>query len=808
MSRNDDFLRELRATFKVEAQDHVQTLSRGLEQLERIPVSESPGVWQTIFRAVHSLKGAARAVDVLDIESLCQALEDVFASRRGQASAASPELMKMLLRASDSLDTLVSALDQESGTPKSIDLQGIRLGLRQLMRDRPSSPEGPASSPSARVSAAKPPSWADPTSQTLPTRVGAAVAVAVPAGAADPTFISPESAAPVSASTITQTTASGADDHAQLVDETVRVQVPRLEAQLGESEELLLSKFASARRVERLEDLSTWFAEWHKARQMVDTDLRRLKQSAKPEVLSLLDYFQWSDGAARALETTVTQISDTARSDYKTVVKTVDSVVEGARRLLLLPFSTISASFPKLVRDVCRAQGKDAEFIVTGEQVEMDKLILEKMKDPLVHMLRNAVDHGVETPQERLAAGKPVRATIRLDISQVAGNRVRIVLADDGAGIQSDLLKSAGVELGIISADDAAGLDEKSAHDLAFRANVSSRSTVTNLSGRGLGLAIVRENVDSLGGDLNVQSARGTGTTFTMEFAAVRATYRGVMCMVGSRRILVPTANVERVIRIEPSAVRLVNGSHTIVHGARTLPLLSLGAVLDIPALNPALQVDYLQVIVICEAAHSVAFVVDQIVQEQEVLVKPLRKPLARVRNIAAAAVLGSGEVVPILHVADVLKSSRLASGVRLRGVLPEAGAASLGHASSASGRAPKKVLLAEDSITSRMLLKAVLESAGYQVSTAVDGLDAFSQLRGGRFDLLVSDIEMPRLSGIDLTARVRAEESLSDLPVVLVSALASREDKERGVDVGANAYIVKGGFDQDDLLRAVERLI
>jgi two-component system chemotaxis sensor kinase CheA len=421
------------------------------------------------------------------------------------------------------------------------------------------------------------------------------------------------------------------------------------------------------------------------------------------------------------------------------------------------------------------------------------------MKDPLVHLLRNCIDHGIEPPAERARRGKPSRATITLAVTQVNGSKVQLLLSDDGAGIDTEKVKQSAVKHGLISAEEAARLGEPEAQALIFQSEVSTSPIITQLSGRGLGLAIVREKAEKLGGEISVESRPGLGTDFRVVVPSTRATFRGILVEAAGRLLVVPTAQVERVTRARPDDVKTVEGRETISFDGRAVALVRLADALELP---PVERKDTppggASVIVLGSGDNRVAFSVDAVLDEQEVLVKPLRKPLSRVRNVAAATVLGSGQVAPILNVADLLKSARKVAGAPARvtaGLVP-------------AQAETRRILVVEDSITSRMLLKSILESAGYIVKIAVDGIEGFTLLRAEHFDLVVSDVEMPRLNGFDLTAKIRADKKLAELPVVLVTALETREDRERGIDVGANAYIIKGSFDQSNLLEAVRRLI
>jgi two-component system chemotaxis sensor kinase CheA len=308
----------------------------------------------------------------------------------------------------------------------------------------------------------------------------------------------------------------------------------------------------------------------------------------------------------------------------------------------------------------------------------------------------------------------------------------------------------------------------------------------------------VREKAEKLGGRVAIESRPGAGTTIRMSLPVTLATFRGVLVEAARRTFVVPTAQVERVTRVRAEDIQTVEGRDTLSINGRALSLTKLAQVLQLPPAAQPQTADATTALILGAGNERIAFAVDAVLDEREVLVKRFARPLSRVRNIAGATVLGNGEVAPIINVTDLLKSARK-PGASLR-VVPSAARVPVAAVA-------RRILVAEDSITSRMLLKGILESAGYEVRTAVDGLEAFTMLRSERFDALVSDVEMPRLNGFDLTARIRADTQLAELPIMLVTALASREDRERGVEVGANAYLVKSNLDQSNLLEALRRL-
>lgn len=750
-SKDDDFLRMLRATFKVEAQEHVQAIAAGLLELERSPsAAERQRLVDTVYRAAHSLKGAARAVDFTEVESICQSLEDVFAAwRRGVAPT--PEELDEMHHA---LNAIAAALGVLDAPPREALVPGW-------------SPHQPGPSFSAPVS---------------------------------PAVFPPEPA----------TTAPAAPS----IDDTVRISVAKLDARLVEAEEMLSVKLTTAQRAVDLRELAHRFEEWRREWATVEPDTRALRQTAGRLVpgsaehtatsglARLLDFLDWSVEHVKSMEHHAGGLAQIARQDHHDIGKLVDDLVEDSKKLLLLPFATLAAQFPKLVRDLCRDQGKEADLVVRGEEVEIDKRILEEMKDPLVHLLRNAVDHGIEAPDVRARWGKPARATVTLAATRVNGSKVAILVSDDGGGIDVAKVKASAIARGHLSAEDASRLSDAEARALIFQAEVSTSPIITRLSGRGLGLAIVHEKANRLGGSVSVESRPREGTSVRIDLPSTLATLRGILVEAGGRLFVVPTLPVERVVRMRTGAIQTVEGGRpTIAVDGRAVPLVRLADVLGLtgPATGHGPSQDGTTptpILILGTGDERVAFAVDAVLDEQEVLAKRLGAPLVRVRNIAGATVLGSGHVAPILNVADLLASARTAT------------TATTAAAPDPGPPEARSVLVAEDSITSRMLIKNILESAGYQVRTAVDGMEAFTLLRAEPFDLLVSDVEMPRLNGFDLTARIRADKTLADLPVVLVTALETREDRERGIDVGANAYIVKSSFDQANLLDAVRRLV
>jgi two-component system chemotaxis sensor kinase CheA len=593
--------------------------------------------------------------------------------------------------------------------------------------------------------------------------------------------------------------------------ETVRIAAAKLDALFLQAEEMLAVKLKTNLHATELRGLASMLEAWKREWAKVHTDIRKTQRLLEKEenrgtqdpiyvqAAKLVDFLDWTHDHLKAVERTLLQVTRAVAQDQQSLGGMVDILLEDAKKVLMLPFASALEVLPKMVRDLSRAQGKEVDLTVQGGEVEIDKRILEDMKDPLIHILRNCIDHGIESPIEREQQQKSSRGTISIAISPSDGNTVQIVVADDGAGIDAGKVRAAAVKCGLLSQKAAEQLTEQEAIALIFQSEVSTSSKVSDISGRGLGMAIVREKVEKLGGQIAVETQRHQGSTFRIRLPLTLATFRGIQVQTAGQTFVVPTANVERVVRIKRDDIRTVGNKETISLAGYTLPLVRLDRALSLATKAKSDEGSKFQLaLVVGQDERQLAFGVDMVVNEQEVLFKSLGQHLVRVRNIAGATVLGSGHVAPVLNVSDLLAS---AGGNSLALTMPTLEAQD-------EAPQPRSILVAEDSITSRMLLKEILESAGYLVSTAIDGEDAFSTLQKAKFDLVVSDVEMPRMNGFALTSKIRTDGRYTQLPVVLVTGLETQADRERGIDAGANAYVVKGSFDQSNLLETIRRLI
>lgn len=464
------------------------------------------------------------------------------------------------------------------------------------------------------------------------------------------------------------------------------------------------------------------------------------------------------------------------------------------RSVRMVPARVVFAPFTRMVRDLCRKLGKRATLALVGADTEVDRDLLEIVKDAVMHLLRNAIAHGIESPEARQRIGKPPEGTITLTVASRAGG-LDLTVADDGGGIDSAKIRATLVQRGLLSTQEAATIAESDLESYVFQPGFSTADGVDSVSGRGVGLDVVREAVEGCGGSVSLASERGLGTRFLLRLPLNLTTMRILLVRSGGEMLAIPVNAVSRVLRVDRDSVHRVNSGPAIELDGRPVPIAPLSEVLGLGNSTP--RQDRALAVVATSGRDFVALVVDAVDGEQELVVKGFDEHLGQVPNIGGATVLASGRIAPLVNVADVVRGF---SSVRTLGRVFEE--------STATAREKKRVLIVDDSITTRTLEKSILEAVGYAVSVATDGHDAMARLRERPFDLVLSDVQMPRVDGIELVLRIRKDERLRNIPVVLVSSLASDDDKKRGLDAGANAYIGKSEFRQEVLLATLERLV
>jgi len=793
--------------FQEEAQDLLQRLNEGVITLEGEP--DNRELIDQMMRDAHTIKGSSRMVGLIEISDVAHWLENIMVRVRDKEMAYTPEMSDPFFEA---LDAIVYLTDNSGvNVDDVIDLDGLKDKLAdiaatgQVAQAPASAPVDAAATEPAPAEPEKPKKRAKKATETP------APDAAAPAQKAEPETASAPTPAPTEESVIEvydhdeHAGSDSEDDHSKRaaregdqlkskVQATIRIRTSQVDNLLNLVSEVVISQIKSEQRVTDIRGVQSGVNETWQAWLRIKSTLQGI---AHEELLDAIgEDINAVDGLLSDSRRGLAEYVKDYSEDVSRTSVVINDLQEQGMRLRMLPANTIFQAFPRAVRDLAKQFRKDLELVVEGGDTELDKKVLEEINDPLVHIMRNAVDHGIEDPETRLALGKPAQGTVRLGARQ-EGDRIIIEVSDDGAGIDPEKVRQSAIRKGYMTAAEANALSDREAQYMIFEAGFSTAAIITEISGRGVGMDVVREFVvEKLKGSLDLNSVPGQGTTFKLTIPLTLAIIRALMLKVGGQIYALPTGSIEETLRVDPDEILKVEGREVIRRQRRTIPLVRLSDILGVAAeAAPAKKVP---IATIGYSGHRMGFIVDAFVGEQQIVIKPLGNHLRKIDNVAGVTILGAGEVVPILNVPDLMANARTRSGQRVG--LQQA---------RVERQGARKVLICEDSFTTRELERSIFEAAGYEVETAMDGAMGLSKLKDGlAVDAVVTDVQMPNMTGFELTRAIKMDSTLKDIPVIIVTSLEREEEKAEGIDAGADAYITKSVFNQDTLLDTVERLI
>ena len=789
----EEFLAQLLETFKGEAQEHLQTIASGLIVLEQnaTPADEYDKVIEQVFRETHSLKGAARAVGLREIETLCQQQESVFSEVKKGNFTLTPDSF-------DLFHEVIHAVEQLLAQVKGVKTTDLIKKLKALLTKTTTEPKQPLPPSSAKISDKESPLLAAPHIYNSIEQSKINISQTQNSNSEIRKQDQEESIAEKE-----QEVSAGEKIQPPIntrSSSTIKISSDRLETLFARADDLMGARLAVSQRSSSIRDLLHNFLAWRWAWTQITTDVEHLRAGAETsgfhleEIEHIAEFLEYNHGFIQVLEKELTSISRAAARDHYLLDTATTELIDEIKQVILVPASSLLEIYPRVARDLSREYGKLIEITISGAEIEIDRRILEELKDPILHIIRNSIDHGIESPEIRKEKGKPERGEIKIVVSHLRGHQAEIRISDNGKGLEHKTILSTAISRGFITKEEADELSPDQVSRLIFRSGLSTSKTISNVSGRGLGLAIVLEKTEQIGGSVKVESG-ADGTTFVLTLPLSLATFRGIQVIVNHHPFFLPLRSIERVIRIKSDNLKTIENRTVIETDSEPLAVVSLAQILGLQDSGLSAE-QHLNLLVTSAAGIRFCLLVDEIAGAQEIVVKNLGSQLKRVRHISGASITGDGIVIPVINCEDL--------AVTITG-MPHLPQPSLKQDEQTGQRS---ILVTEDSITSRMLLKNILEGAGYHVETAVDGVDALTKLKLNPVDLVVSDVDMPRMNGFVLTEKIRDDPEFADIPVILVTSLDSREDREHGITVGASAYIIKSSFDQSNLLEVISRHI
>jgi two-component system chemotaxis sensor kinase CheA len=751
-----DFDRDLLEIFSAEQAEHIQRIRVLAESFPGMPVEARPGTLEEILRRAHTLKGASRAVGLKPTEDLAHQLEALFLRAQEQGAGLDDASLSVIHRALDAMEDILAAAVADRPAP---DITPI---LESLV--------GQALPPAHLVGQALP-----------PVQLPSLPASESPVGQAFP----PANPEPPAAA------------------EYVRVNAATIDTLIRASSQLVVSVSAESAAAQHSDEsyrrAAQAYSEFQSLRRACNPYLRAHEEDI--EATPLRECLEFVDRELRVLTSEARSASAAQHHRGWELGMRVTELHQTAVRVRMIPAESVFGAFGAMARQVAQDEGKELEFRAEGLDVQADRLVLQALKDPVMHLLRNAVSHGIETPEVRTSAGKPPEGSVRLRID-ARGGRLDVIVEDDGRGLDVAAVRDRAVALGLLSPRDAAAESPQELAKLIFRPGFSTAETITSISGRGIGLSVVSKTVDRLQGDIQVRPRSTGGLRVIISVALSISTQQLLLLESGGSVFGLPARLVRLLTRVRLSALQTMEGREVLVVDGRPAPLARLSDLLGVPGRTDPVSTEdlrdpWVSIACLTSGEQLIGLIVDRFLDEREAIVKDLGLPGNMTGMTAGGIPLEDGRVALLLNPPALFQRFRDTSNRQpLR--KPEDEADKVTH----------RILVVDDSLTTRSLEKSILEAHGFQVSIAVDGIDALEKLRAEKFHLVITDVMMPRMDGMQLLEQMKKQKSTESIPVIMVTSMESKDDQERGMSLGADAYIVKRKFDQQELLRTVRQIL
>lgn len=801
--------------FVEEAEDHIRQLNGSLERLEAI--RDHAEALQSALRAAHTLKGSARMMKFENLGNVAQRVEAVFVAVKDKrirwdnrvhlALSCSLQLLEDLKRtvARTGEDAMANtaALDRldeiaAGGTPTE---QQIRKAFERKEEPAPGSSTEPDVSEAdivdrlgerlvqARLIAREQLIHVNQTTDAKVPLGERLIALGYISREQLNRMLKEQRASRAMLGHVQTRALESVEEELQkgvTADQLIRVQVDKIDGLIRDVGELATNQLRHQMALQDLRRAQLNLKSFMKALHKRESERQRrdMPDGVHADAAVLLDE---GNRAIEQFERVLKILrEDSAQRDVLS-----NQIQHGVMGMRMIPISTIFDAYPRAVRDLAKTLGKEVRLVIEGGETELDRKMVEKLNEPLIHLIRNAIDHGIETPDERVRRGKPHEGVLRIG-ARNEGSSIVIEIEEDGRGIDFDRIKAKAVEKRLIAEnEDINRFSENDLINLIFMPGFSTNDFITDISGRGYGMDVVKQCVETLKGYIAVDSRRGTGSRFAIHLPLTLTALRALFVKVGPQVFALPVSSVTETLQIRREEIIQVVDKNAVRLRNQLIPVLVLSEVLGLPSNGAAGEYSF--VVIAHAGSDRVGFLIDDIVDEKDIIVKSLPSHFSNLKNVSSAALAADNTVILILHVPDLILSTKDFT-MRERPEVRE--------------RVRQSILVVDDSLNTREVEKTILQAYGYQVDTAKDGLDALEKLGQKRYDLVVTDLEMPAMDGFTLTARIKEDKTYEQIPVVIVTSRDSADDKRRGIEVGANAYIVKGSFDQTNLIDTVESLI
>jgi len=730
--------------FTQEAKELIQKLNDGLIELEKDP--ERYGIIKEIMRVAHTLKGSSKLMRLNNVSRLSHKMEDLLIGVQEGHLRLTGDIIDILFKSTDFVSQCVESVLKGEGD--AVEISAICDVLDRAARGEDISP---------MLSQLQ-----------LKEKRDKGINIVEEKDMEDFPPSLPEK--------------TGSKPK---VEETIRIGVDRLDNAVRLVGEIAVSHRKSDRTLSVLKELHRTARKHAKQiQQIFQKNGSGVREEVKAELLS--ESFQILKGTEGVFKE--------SRDEMAIMELVINELYDDVLKMRMLPLSTVFDTFPRAVRDMAKHFKKKIELRVTGENTTLDKKIIEKLSGPLIHILRNCVDHGIETPEERRAQGKPATGVVAISAHQKSGH-IEIKVTDDGRGVQTEKLKQRVIKRGIITEEKAQSLGEAELINMIFLPGVSTSEFITDISGRGVGMEIVKADIEQLKGSVSFSSRQGQGTCCALTLPMTLTTLRSLIISSQNKLFAIPINSVEETLQIPSHEFIQVVGHNAIRLRNQIIYAVDLADVLELPKENVHHR-EQIFILIARAGGKRIGLIVNEILDEQDVVVKQLPIHMQKVKTIAGATISSDNTIILILHIPEIVKLVNRSPGK------PQDDGQILQEVT------PLRILVVEDSVNTGEIEKSILEAHGYVVDLAKDGMDALECIEKTLYDLIVTDIEMPKMDGFTLTERLRNIPKYTDIPIIIVTSLERESDKKRGIQAGADAYIMKGDFEQKNLIETVKSLI
>lgn len=764
--------KDLIAMFKAETEDHLTNLEKGIVELEKHP--EKVEIVKELNREAHTIKGSAKIFGFQEISQVAHVVEDIFGKIGQDEIVFSNKIADSIFKGLDAIREILTQIATEEKV--KMDVDAVCEALEGCINEDVPGGTGENEEKTEQKEAEKKGKITLFKKKTEPEEEN-------------------EEEEEKETRKIKRPKMGGT------IEEYIRLPLGRVNKLLNLVGEMVINKMKSSQKISQARELSRLCKDSQKELTALGEIIKTKYSLKDADVAKALS--SCSAVLQKTKETSLV-LYDNISTEAFHLDPVIDELQAKMKEIRMLPCATIFEGFPRMIRDIAAQEKKKVNLKMTGGETELDKKVLEGIKDPLMHIMRNCVDHGIEDPEVRKKKGKPRAGTIKLSAWHEAGNVV-ITAEDDGKGIDPEEIKNIVLKKGLLTKQELDTMTEKEIINLIFMNGFSSSQMITDISGRGIGLDVVRCDIEKLKGQVVLDTIKEKGTKISLILPLTVAIIQVLLVKQQGLLFAFPMRGIAEASKTDLKKAATIEGRMAIQVRDRTIPVVRLSEVLGLPETLKEETPKNIEteknkempVIIASILDKQIGFIVDEIVGKEEAFIKTLGEHLGKVKNVSGATILGTGEVVVILDVADLIAQSRLGHPAAVKR-----------KKTTKQQKIMKKLLIVEDALSTRELEKSILEAQGYNVDTAVDGLDALDKLAQGRYDLVVSDVNMPRMDGFELCSTIKRSDQYKDIPVVMVTALDKEEDKRSGIEAGAQAYIVKTAFDQRNLIDAIERLI